>query len=120
MPSFARAIGIDYSGAETPTASLKGLRVYLAEGAASPIELQPPPSSRKYWTRKGVAEWMVERLVEDTPALVGIDHGFSSPLRYFEVHQLKPDWPTLLFDFQHHWPTDLLLFCALPRPRARC
>jgi hypothetical protein len=31
MPAFARHIGIDYSGAETPTASLKGLRVYLAE-----------------------------------------------------------------------------------------
>lgn len=31
MPAFTRTIGIDYSGAETPTASLKGLRVYLAE-----------------------------------------------------------------------------------------
>jgi hypothetical protein len=29
---FARYIGIGYSGAQTPTASLKGLRVYLAEG----------------------------------------------------------------------------------------
>jgi hypothetical protein len=29
-PAFVRTIGIDYSGAETPTASLKGLRVYLA------------------------------------------------------------------------------------------
>ncbi len=28
---FTRHIGIDYSGAQTPTASLKGLRVYLAE-----------------------------------------------------------------------------------------
>ena len=28
MPAFARYIGIDYSGAQTPTASLKGLRVY--------------------------------------------------------------------------------------------
>ena len=62
MPSFARSIGIDYSGAETPTASLKGLRVYLAEGTASPVEVQPPPSPRKYWTRKGIAEWLVERL----------------------------------------------------------
>ena len=32
MPFFARYIGIDYSGAQTPTASLKGLRVYLARG----------------------------------------------------------------------------------------
>lgn len=30
LPKFTRYVGIDYSGAETPTASLKGLRVYLA------------------------------------------------------------------------------------------
>ena len=41
-----------------------------------------------------------------TPTLVGIDHGFSFPLRYFEVHGLKPDWPTFLDDFLRHWPTD--------------
>ena len=52
------------------------------------------------------AEWLVERLVEDTPTLFGIDHGFSFPLRYFEVHHLKPDRPTDLDNFQHHWPTD--------------
>ena len=87
MPAFARYIGIDYSGAETPTASLKGLRVYLADGDAPPVEVPPPPSPRKYWTRRGIAEWLVERLAEDTPTLVGIDHGFSFPLRYFEVHR---------------------------------
>jgi hypothetical protein len=41
---FIRHIGIDYSGAQT-TASLKGLRVYLAEGAAPPVEVLPPPRS---------------------------------------------------------------------------
>ncbi len=106
VSGFARYIGIDYSGAQTPTASLKGLRVYLAEGGAIPVEVAPPPSPRKYWTRRGVAEWLVERLAEDAPALVGIDHGFSFPLRYFEVHGLAPDWPAFLEDFQRHWPTD--------------
>jgi len=106
MSAFARAIGIDYSGAETPTASLKGLRVYLAEGDGLPVEVPPPPSPRKYWTRKGIAEWLVERLAEDAPTLVGIDHGFSFPLRYFETHGLLPDWPRFLDDFQRHWPTD--------------
>jgi len=28
------------------------------------------------------------------------------PLRYFEVHRLKPDWSAFLDDFQRHWPTD--------------
>ena len=93
MPAFARHIGIDYSGAETPTASLKGLRVYLAEGDAPPVEVRRRHRPRKYWTRKGIAEWLVERLAEDVPTLVGIDHGFSFPLRYFEAHGLLPDWP---------------------------
>jgi hypothetical protein len=103
---FDRYIGIDYSGAQTPTTSLKGLRVYLADQKASPIEAPPPPSPRKYWTRRGIAEWLAERLVEAVPTIVGIDHGFSFPLRYFEVHHLLPEWPAFLDDFQRHWPTD--------------
>jgi hypothetical protein len=106
MPNFDRYIGIDYSGAETPNASLKGLRVYLAFGDTPASEVPPPSSPRKYWTRRGIAEWLAQRLSEDVPTLVGIDHGFSFPLRYFEVHHLPPDWPTFLDDFQHHWPTD--------------
>jgi hypothetical protein len=105
-PAFARTVGIDYSGAETITSSLKGLRVYLAEADAQPTEVAPPPSPRKYWTRRGIAEWLVKQLAKDTPTLVGIDHGFSFPLRYFEVHHLRPDWPAFLDDFQRHWPTD--------------
>jgi len=106
MSFFHRYIGIDYSGAETPTASLKGLRVYTANLETLPKEVYPPPSPRKYWTRRGVAEWLVDRLQEDCPTIVGIDHGFSFPLRYFEVHHLLPDWPSFLDDFQRHWPTD--------------
>ena len=106
MSVFVRHIGIDYSGAETPTASLKGLRVYMAEGDGVPIEILPSPSRRKYWTRRGIAEYLVKRLAEDPPALVGIDHGFSFPLRYFEAHALELDWPAFLEDFQRHWPTD--------------
>ena len=68
--------------------------------------MEPPPSPRKYWTRRGLAEWLTERLVGGCADLVGIDHGFSFPLRYFEVHHLEPDWPTFLDDFQKHWPTD--------------
>ena len=106
MLAFARYVGIDYSGAETPTAGLKGLRIYAADRASPHVEVIPPPGARKYWTRRGIAEWLVERLAEDTPTLVGIDHGFSFPMRYFETHGLKPDWPNFLDDFQRHWPTD--------------
>jgi hypothetical protein len=51
---------------------LPRLRVYLAEADAPPIEVMPPPSPRKCWTRRGIAEWLVERLGEPTPTLVGI------------------------------------------------
>jgi hypothetical protein len=82
------------------------LSVYLAEGDAPPIEVPPPPSLKKYWTRRGIAEWLVARRTEEAPTLIGIDHGFSFPLRFFEVYRLKPDWPAFLDDFQHHCPTD--------------
>ena len=64
----------------TPTASLKGLRVYMAVPSSPPVEVMPPAGPRKYWTRRGVAEWLVERLTEA--------------------------WPAFFDDFQQHWPTD--------------
>ena len=104
---FARYIGIDYSGAETPSSSLKGLRVYAAEAAAEAVEVLPPPSPRKYWTRRGLAEWLANQLQDGPATIVGIDHAFSFPIRYFEAHGLPPDWPLFLEDFQRHWPSDL-------------
>ena len=53
MPAFARTIGIDYSGAQTPASSLKGLRVYLARFDVALAEVHPPPSPREYWMRHG-------------------------------------------------------------------
>ena len=64
------------------------------------------PPCENTGTRRGVAEWLVVRLAEAAPTLVGIDHGFSFPPRYFEVHGLSPDWPAFLDDFQRRWPTD--------------
>ena len=105
MPQFQRYIGIDYSGAETPTSSLSGLRVYSAQNEQQPIEVQPPPSPRKYWTRRGIAEWLREQLLMPEPTIVGIDHAFSFPIEYFQRHELRLDWPTFLEDFKTHWPT---------------
>jgi hypothetical protein len=106
MTAFERYIGIDYSGAETPSSSLPGLRAYMAHGEAIPAEVPPPPSPRWYWSRRGLAAWLVERLNESEPTLVGIDHGFSFPVAYFERHRLPHDWPAFLEDFKQHWPTD--------------
>jgi hypothetical protein len=105
-PAFERYIGIDYSGAETPVSSLKGLRVYMAAPTSPPHEVQPPPSPRKYWTRRGIYEWLTDRLAEDEPTLVGIDHAFSFPLAYFQKYAIPLDWTGFLEDFCRHWPTD--------------
>lgn len=88
MPRFASFIGIDYSGAETADSSLKGLRVYRGVQQSEPDEQLPPVSSKKYWTRRGLAEWLVTHLEASLPTLVGIDHGFAFPEAYFERHRL--------------------------------
>jgi hypothetical protein len=115
MTMFACHIGIDYSGAQTPRDSLPGLRIYMASDGRPPAEVPLLPSLRKYWTRRGIAEWLVERLAEDIPTLVGIDHGFSFPLDYFDAHRLPRDWPAFLDDFQRHWPTDEAIYVDFVR-----
>ena len=104
--AFARYVGIDYSGAETATASLPGLRIYLAGRSAAAVEVLPARGRRKHWSRRWVAEWLLERLREAAPTLVGIDHAFSFPLPYFEAHGIARDWTVFLEDFRRHWPTD--------------
>jgi hypothetical protein len=110
MPQFERYIGVDYSGAQTAESSLKGLRVYASELATEPYEVPPqvhgPVSQRKYWSRREIAKWITEAVSTGRTTLVGIDHGFSFPLEYFDTHNLPHDWDTFLDDFQRHWPTD--------------
>ncbi|MEM9598894.1 MAG: hypothetical protein AAGD06_31795 [Acidobacteriota bacterium] len=106
MAIFESYVGIDYSGAKTPSAGLPGLRIYEAGPDEEPWEVPPPSTRRRHWTREGVAAWLEDRIRGGPPALIGIDHGFSFPLRYFEAHGLPLDWPAFLDDFQRHWPTD--------------
>jgi hypothetical protein len=102
---FERYVGIDYSGAEVPNAPLSGLSVYGADPSHTPMELAPPVPLRK-WTRRAIAEWIVDLLSTNEPTIIGIDHGFSFPIEYFARHRLAHDWPAFLDDFQRHWPTD--------------
>ena len=112
MPQFERYLGIDYSGAQTPVNSLPGLQVYEATPILLPYEIKvsqgaPGYPKKKYWSRKGIAEFLARELQEGPCTLVGIDHGFSFPLSYFNEHSLPHDWHKFLDDFQQHWPTDL-------------
>lgn len=105
MTSFSRYIGIDYSGAKTPRSALKGLRVYLAEPEKEPREILPAHGGKKFWSREALAHWLVETLRESPPTLVGVDHAFCFPWRYFEEHRLEPGWASFLEDFTQHWHT---------------
>jgi len=105
-PQFSRYLGIDYSGAATADTPLTGLRVYRADRSNEPIEIRPDAGHSRHWTRRALAGWLIDELSEGPPALVGIDHGFSFPLAYFERHRLPPSWDSFLADFCRHWPTD--------------
>jgi len=56
------------------------------------------------WTRKEIAERLLEEARSGTRFLAGIDHCFSFPQSYFKRYGRKT-WPEFLDDFAHHWPT---------------
>lgn len=105
MASFARYIGIDYSGAETPTARLKGLEVYVSAPGKGPERVTTLAGQGWKWNRKEIAHWLAEQLETGEPIIVGIDHAFSFPRPYFARHELL-DWDSFLTDFCKHWPAD--------------
>jgi hypothetical protein len=106
---FDLFIGIDYSGAETPTSRLKALQVYAAQPGQTPEKQFSRAISNNgrpcNWTRKEIAAWLIELAKQNVRYIAGIDHGFSFPLSYFERHHLA-NWSQFLDDFVRHWPTD--------------
>lgn len=107
MPRFKRYIGIDYSGAADSAARLTGLAVFMADAGQSPVRVAvPAPPPAKRWRRSELARWLIDRLTEPVPTIVGIDHAFSFPLAYFQTYHLARDWPAFLDDFQTHWPSN--------------
>lgn len=107
--NFDCYIGIDYSGAETPTSRLKGLQVYAAQAVAQEPEVWRCPKLSNNgqtvnWTRREVAERLLQEANNGTRFLAGIDHGFSMPMGYFARYGLE-SWPQFLDDFVLHWPT---------------
>ena len=106
---FRRYIGIDYSGTDKPVRSIGGLAVCTVDADGNSDFPDPLKTDVENWNRKDVARWLVKRLQEqNTPTLVGIDHGFSFPIDYFRRyhHLLEGNWDYFLDDFQEYWPTD--------------
>jgi len=104
---FDLHIGIDYSGAKTPTSRLSGIQVYLSHGTHEPQTVPSPGSTekrRRNWCRKDIAGWLVEMARSGKSFIAGLDHGFSFPRSYFEEFQIR-SWHRFLDDFCIHWPT---------------
>jgi hypothetical protein len=96
MHHFNRYIGIDYSGAVTAESSCKGLRVFMAEGTGEPMQVLSPTSTRRYWTRRGLAKWLCIELDRDIPTIVGIDHCFQSATA-MHLRLVRKNFPPVLY-----------------------
>ena len=104
---FELYVGIDYSGAKTPTSRLAGIQVYSANSTGNPKMACSPtstPKKRRHWCRREVADWLVDLVRSGTVFVAGIDHGFSFPLSYFHEFELS-SWHEYLDDFCLYWPT---------------
>jgi hypothetical protein len=104
MPVFNRYIGIDYSGAERPATPLRGLQVFVADRRREPSQENNPTHPTGRWSRQQLALWLLDRLVEDVPTIVGIDHAFSYPLSILEGAALQ-SWDDFLGWFETRCPT---------------
>jgi len=60
-----------------------------------------------------MAEWLVERLSEDRLTMVGIDHAFSFPLRYFETYHLLQIGRPSSMTFRSTGPPMMTILCQL-------
>lgn len=98
MNSFDIYIGIDYSGAGLPTASLKNLQVYMAKNGLSTKKIYLNNPKNTNWSRKEVALWLVDRLQQNERCIVGIDHCFSFPCTFMKKHKIKT-WDAFLIAF---------------------
>jgi hypothetical protein len=106
--TFDLCIGIDYSGAGTAESRSASLQVYACCGDEEPVVVRSPASregSPRNWSRREIANWLIEQTNRDVRLIAGIDHGFSFPFSYFQRYQLT-SWPEFLSDFSRHWPTD--------------
>ena len=104
---FCRYIGVDYSGAGKPTSSTRGLAVCAVDADGTHEFHSPTTTKAGHSNRRDLTEWLVKQIEKtDAPILVGIDHAFSFPIKYFEKYGLpQGEWHRFLTDFRCQWPT---------------
>ena len=105
MPDFQQYIGVRYSGRKDPGDPISSIKVFSAVEDHEPIQERNPGHASGRWSRRDLAEWLLEQLTGSEPVIVGIDHAFSFPQTYMDRHDLK-SWEKFLKDFEENWPTD--------------
>src|SRR6476469_7818364 len=104
MPDFQQYIGVRYSGRKDPGDRIREIRVYVAREDHEPYREQNPSHENGLWSRRELAEWLLEQITAGDPVVVGLDHAFSFPQTYMDRNNLKT-WEGFLKDFEGHWPT---------------
>ena len=105
---FNNHIGIDYSGAATPKTRSATIQAYQSQLSDNPSRVASPASTgnrKRNWNRIELFDWIVSQFEQANPIIIGIDHGLSFPISYFDRYQLS-SWNDFLEDFAVHWPTD--------------
>lgn len=105
---FAHYIGIDYSGKGLPSQRHTAIQIFEAGTEGEPVRAQGMSS----WSRQGVYRYLSERLEAQRagrlgPMIVGMDHGLSFPLSYFQADTpVKPrltSWMDFMAHFHDMW-----------------
>jgi hypothetical protein len=102
---FDLFIGIDYSGAKTATARLKGLQVCVTRPGKLPQKKLSRTAANGQpcnWTRSEA--WLIELSNQRSLYRRHRSRVFV-PQSYFDRYKLT-NWLQFLDDFMHHWPTD--------------
>ena len=84
--AFDLYLGIDYSGAATPSSRLNSLKVYAATEGPPELLVPLPEEGNTHWNwcRKEIAQYLMGLAKTDTHFIAGIDHAFSFPVSYLE------------------------------------
>lgn len=104
MPLFRRYIGIDYSGASSPTKPVRGLKVFCAEEEQKPEPQFSTHPQTPNWDRDRLASWLLERITDEVPCIVGIDHAFSYTREAMDELACN-SWDEFLDWFDECWAT---------------